>query len=350
MPKLHLLDSNASTKRGISPVGAQRRVPRARRVTRWKTLALDRPLWEPPVLDYRKFEEDGEMYHSLNRHPDTKPEQWYEYTDAEIDRDVLGDYSQWVYATLLAARTTHDAERQDFYVELGRELEIDLHEADEAFYDVEERRWREKESRAKSSQLAGKRVQDQFDGERKAWRLVDSSDSEWDEDEWRIFGLKSNMGSEQRVGDELTEKNLKVLQAQILEASLLQETIQQAPIPDAQNIGATGTMIEDLNTITLKPHRCGSCAKSYATLAALENHQRSCQRFRREERFKRRNKEQTKVEQKLNEKKFRWSYIIEKIVGLGGEDAAPKEVVQQDSDGGDASSNYENELRLHIGM
>lgn len=52
---------------------------------RWQTRALERPNWEPPILDYREFEEGGRMYDSINRHPDTKQEEWYRYTDAEIE-------------------------------------------------------------------------------------------------------------------------------------------------------------------------------------------------------------------------------------------------------------------------
>lgn len=86
--------------------------------------ASARPVYEPPVLDYRRYEEQTDMYYSLRRHPDSKvePGKWYEFTDAEIESDLLAEFRDWVADRLLEAREYGDREREEFYSRLRMKL------------------------------------------------------------------------------------------------------------------------------------------------------------------------------------------------------------------------------------
>lgn len=57
--------------------------------------------------------------------------------------------------------------------------------------DIKEEMYQEKKQRKAGCKLNGRRIQEQFNQERKAWTVVNSSDSEWDEQEWAIFGEES---------------------------------------------------------------------------------------------------------------------------------------------------------------
>ena len=104
---------------------------------RWDIKTTNRPAAEPPILDYRKFEEGGQMYHSLHRHAGTNPEQWYAYTDAEIERDLLGDYHSWMHDARLDAKLAGKGEKVKFYEDLSPELDIDREEPEMEFNEVE---------------------------------------------------------------------------------------------------------------------------------------------------------------------------------------------------------------------
>lgn len=130
------------------------------------------------------------IYHTLHRHPDTKPEEWYAFTDPKIEKELLEDYSNWIYDTRLLAHSSQVNQRLEFYRGLAEELEIDRLDAVDEFRDVEERMFCSKQERMKTLPREGRRVQYQFDEEKKAWHLYDSSDEDWDEQEWEIFGSK----------------------------------------------------------------------------------------------------------------------------------------------------------------
>lgn len=172
----------------------------------WATRALERPFAEPPILDYRKFEENGRMYDSVHRHPETKPEDWYEYTDAEIEVELLGDYHGWIRDAKLEAVGAYNASRVAFYNKLSKEVDIDRMEPHDDLLNIKERMYTKRHARMSEKRVAGKRVQDQFDQVRKTWREVDSSSSEWDEREWEIFGGRRARKKEERV---LNEENLQ---------------------------------------------------------------------------------------------------------------------------------------------
>lgn len=89
--------------------------------------AFQRPLWEPPVLDYRKYEEDGDMYDSLHRHPRSAlgPKRWYEHTDLHIEQEILHDYLAWVNDRWNEAWENKNANEGEFY---GGMFEDVLHE------------------------------------------------------------------------------------------------------------------------------------------------------------------------------------------------------------------------------
>lgn len=74
--------------------------------------ASQRPYHEPPVLDYRCYEEVGDMYCALCRHPKAtvSAEDWYKETDAATELDLFKDYSNWVHAGMLEAMENGDAE------------------------------------------------------------------------------------------------------------------------------------------------------------------------------------------------------------------------------------------------
>lgn len=94
--------------------------------------ASTRPMREPPMLDYRRFEDgdEGYMHYALFRHPESTAgkEEWYEYTDPEIEEDCVLDYVEWVDHMLLEAREASDGEREEFYGELREELMVDWQE------------------------------------------------------------------------------------------------------------------------------------------------------------------------------------------------------------------------------
>ena len=169
---------------------------------------LERPTWEPPILDYRKFEEGGRMYDSLHRHPETNPEQWYEYTDAEIERELLGDYHDWIQDARLEAESAGNEQRRKFYEELSCELDVDRLEPELAFSEIKERLYRQRPGRRRGRRVAGKRVQEHFNVVKKIWLDVDSSDSEWDEEEWAIFGEGDAKIRSVESGFAITEANL----------------------------------------------------------------------------------------------------------------------------------------------
>lgn len=175
---------------------------------RWQTRALERPKWEPPILDYREFEEGGRMYDSLNRHPDTKPEEWYAYTDAEVETELLGDYHDWIFEARREAGEGGNAERWWFYDELSREVDVERVETDRGFATVKETMFQVKRSARALPTKDGKRVQELWDPVRKRYKVVDSDDSEWDELEAEIFG---NETREQTTSSQyaITRSNLR---------------------------------------------------------------------------------------------------------------------------------------------
>lgn len=60
------------------------------------------------------------MYDSVHRHPETKPEEWYEYTDAESENELLGDYHDWITDAQSEAVQAGNFERAAFYSTLTR--------------------------------------------------------------------------------------------------------------------------------------------------------------------------------------------------------------------------------------
>lgn len=117
----------------------------------------------------------GERTHddSLHRHPDAKAEDWYAYTDADIDTNLLGDYDYWTRQTRLQAEDNGDEERKSFHAKL-QELNIDRLELKAELDDIKERMYVEKAERLIRAGMVGQRVQEQFDRTKKAWRAVDS--------------------------------------------------------------------------------------------------------------------------------------------------------------------------------
>lgn len=79
--------------------------------------ASTRPHHEPPILDFRAYEEDGHMYDSLHRHPKSAlgPEKWYEHTDLDIEFDLLDMYLTWIRDRLGEAIENGNMERKSFY-------------------------------------------------------------------------------------------------------------------------------------------------------------------------------------------------------------------------------------------
>lgn len=179
----------------------------------WKTNVLARPQWEPPILDYRKYDEGGDMYDSLHRHPETKPEKWYEYTDAEIEKELLGDYSDWLFEARKESSKAGNEEQEKFYDTLSHELDIDRVEAEDEFEDVVERMYVARQQERSGSVLGRTRVQQQFDEVRKVWRAVESVHSDWDEGEWEIFGRRGRQLRRSASQLSVTESNLQRLQA-----------------------------------------------------------------------------------------------------------------------------------------
>lgn len=224
----------------------------------WRTNALKRPYWEPPILDYRKYEEGGAMYDSLHRHPDTRPEQWYEYTDVEIETELLGDYGDWLSKARREAATAGNEERMKFYDELSHELDKDRAETDWKFGEIRERMYVARRQGAIGG-MVGRRVQEQFDAVRKAWRGVDSDDSDWDEREWEIFSEREqNLGprESQLAVTEANMRRLRLRQDSDAEGVLKQEihhsneTVEQDAAVEVTNrpnveVGAVEKRIEE---------------------------------------------------------------------------------------------------------
>ena len=172
----------------------------------WATHAITRPVAEPPILDFRKFDDGGSMYDSIHRHPETKPEDWYEYTDAEVEVELLGDYHDWINDTREEAATSGNGARMAFYQNLLREVDIDRQEPHDDLLSIKDRIFNERQARKAARRTAGKRVQAQFDEVRKLWRDVDSSDSDWDEQEWEIFAPPSSRL--QKLVDEADDRDI----------------------------------------------------------------------------------------------------------------------------------------------
>ena len=71
------------------------------------------------------------MYYALNRHPKSTStaEEWYEETDAHIERDVLENYQQYVRSACSLAKEEDDEESEKFFRGLAEVLMEDVLEA-----------------------------------------------------------------------------------------------------------------------------------------------------------------------------------------------------------------------------
>lgn len=67
---------------------------------------------------------------------------------------------------------------------------------------------KEKEGTKPHHRATGKRTQQHFDPVRKVWREIDSSDSDWDDEEWHIFGERSPETTTNKAQLPMTEANL----------------------------------------------------------------------------------------------------------------------------------------------
>ena len=158
--------------------------------------ASTRPMWEPPVLDYRRFEngDEGYMYYALFRHPESRSgkEEWYEYTDPEIEEDCVVDYVDWVDYMLREARDGGNDEREEFYEGLREELMIEWQECGDELTRMEMKMFckaRKERNGLKETPVMtldeypeivgplGNRWDLKFDGDRKEWLVFE--DGEW---------------------------------------------------------------------------------------------------------------------------------------------------------------------------
>lgn len=147
------------------------------------------------------------MYDSLHRHP----EEWYDYTDAEVEVELLGDYQDWIRPHHSGAANNGDEDRERFYAGLQQELNIDRLETEIKFEDIKERLYEAKTRMPLERGPPQRRVQKQFDDVRKMWQAVDSSDSCWDKEEWNMFGSHGKDNEPFGARPPLTETNLRRL-------------------------------------------------------------------------------------------------------------------------------------------
>lgn len=162
--------------------------------------ASTRPMWEPPVLDYRRFEDgdEGYMHYALFRHPESMAgtEEWYEYTDPEIEEDCVLNYVEWVDHMSLEAREAGDGEREEFYAGLRDELMVDWQECGDELTRVDMKMFckarKERDVLAETpvltldeyAEIVGPRENRwglKFDRERKEWLVF--GDGEWERGE-----------------------------------------------------------------------------------------------------------------------------------------------------------------------
>ena len=96
--------------------------------------ASTRPHHEPPILDYRAYEEGGRMYDSLHQHPKSAlgPEKWYEHTDLDIEFDLLNMYVSWIVDRFEEAIENGNIEREKLYEGLLGVVEGDRRNAGRA--------------------------------------------------------------------------------------------------------------------------------------------------------------------------------------------------------------------------
>ena len=66
-------------------------------------------------------------------------ELWYEFTDVEVEVELLGDYQDWLKHQHVGVAAAGFEERQRFYAGLQRELDVNRLETKKEFEDVKKR-------------------------------------------------------------------------------------------------------------------------------------------------------------------------------------------------------------------
>lgn len=121
----------------------------------------------------------------------------------------MGDYHDWIADAQAEAAQAGNFERTAFYSLLSRELDADKREPHDKLFDVRELMYKGKNGTMPQHRTTGRRTQQHFDPVMKVRREIHSSESDWDEEEWHIFGERhqetDQQGSASYDGSESTK-------------------------------------------------------------------------------------------------------------------------------------------------